>query len=638
MDTTPNTGITGIIDDIDIDNMNFMMHTPTDKVISSNTDGSLDDLIILRKGHLANPLIAYLNINSLRGTKFQLLHDILTEIPMDIICIDETKLTCDFPNSQFYIEGYQHPPYRRDRNDKLSSRGGGKMFFIKNGIITKRIKSYDTPHAETICLELNISGRKWFIMFGYRPESINRELFVHEVYITLCKAVNNYDFIIFAGDLNVDLDIPNSDTKGFLSDLCDTFDLTNLIGKTTCTKSSAGSSLDVFLTNHPRCFQHTCVVETGLSDHHKLIGSFLRSKFKKLPPKNIHYRNYKHFNETVFLEELAAIDFNRLFQSNNADNYDILTDNVRALIDKHAPLKSMKVRGNNKPFVTKELRSAIMKRSRLRTRYNKWKSRENYVLYRLSKKECDRLTEAAKTQYFRNATENGTMTNKEFWKVMKPALTNKGIICSDVIILEEDGQLISDESKLVEIFNKHYINIVETTMGAPPTTLGNPYDSNQDEITVREIIDKFADHPIIMKIRENKLALGLGSFTLPTATREEVNKIMSKLDTTKACGPDKIPPKIVKISANILDSPIANIITANINSNRFSENAKNANVPPVYKKDSRSNKLNYRPVSLLNVFSKILERWTKEKSNHLLMIFCLNLFLPIERDIVQTMF
>ena len=255
----------------------------------------------------------------------------------------------------------------------------------------------------------------------------------------------------------------------------------------------------------------------------------------------------------------------------------------------------MKVRGNNKPFVTKELRSAIMKRSRLRTRYNKWKSRENYVLYRLSKKECDRLTEAAKTQYFRNATENGTMTNKEFWKVMKPALTNKGIICSDVIILEEDGQLISDESKLVEIFNKHYINIVETTMGAPPTTLGNPSDSNQDEITVREIIDKFADHPIIMKIRENKLALGLGSFTLPTATREEVNKIMSKLDTTKACSPDKIPPKIVKISANILDSPIANIITANINSNRFSENAKNANVPPVYKKTTDLTNLTIDP-------------------------------------------
>ena len=81
-----------------------------------------------------------------------------------------------------------------------------------------------------------------------------------------------------------------------------------------------------------------------------------------------------------------------------------------------------------------------MKRSRLRTRYNKWKSRENFVAYRQAKRECDTLTDAAKTQYFSKATEKGTMNNKEFWKVMKPALTNKGILTSDVIILEENGE------------------------------------------------------------------------------------------------------------------------------------------------------------------------------------------------------
>ena len=102
MDISPDASM---IDVSDIDNMNFVVHTPTGTVSSNNIDGSLVDLNILRKGHPTNPLIAYLNINSLRGTKFNLLHDILTNIPMDIICIDETKLTCDFPNSQFYMEG-----------------------------------------------------------------------------------------------------------------------------------------------------------------------------------------------------------------------------------------------------------------------------------------------------------------------------------------------------------------------------------------------------------------------------------------------------------------------------------------------------------------------------------------------------
>ena len=61
-----------------------------------------------------------------------------------------------------------------------------------------------------------------------------------------------------------------------------------------------------------------------------------------------------------------------------------------------------------------------------------------YIAYRQAKRLCDTLCESAKIQYLKNATSNGVMTNKDFWKVMKPALTNKGVISSGVIILEEN--------------------------------------------------------------------------------------------------------------------------------------------------------------------------------------------------------
>ena len=342
---------------------------------------------------------------------------------------------------------------------------------------------------------------------------------------------------------------------------------------------------------------------------------FLKSKFQRLPPKNIEFRDYKKFDEKLFLQELGSINFGELFANDNADNYDILTKKVRAVIDKHAPIKSKKVRGNNKPFVTKDLRRAIMKRSRLRNKYNNWKSRENYIAYRQAKRDCDRETELAKSQYFSRATEKGILNNKEFWKLMKPALTNKGIIGSDVIILEENGELISDEHKLVEIFNNHYINIVETTMGKPPPSLGDPCDPDKDSSTVRDIICKFGNHPSIRKIRAHKLSTCTpqSEFSFPNATKQEINKIMSQIDVSKSTGPDKIPPKFVKLSANILDEPLAMIINENVSKNRFSDGAKEANVPPIFKKSARSCKLNYRPVSLLNVFSKVMERWTKDK-------------------------
>ena len=156
---------------------------------STNFDDSFEKFIQIKTKHFKNPFISYLNINSLRGDKMHLLRDLLVNTAFEVICIDETKLTMDFPDSQFHVFGYQYPPYRRDRNCSLNTRGGGKLVYIKNGMITKRLKSYETPNAETICLELNVSGRIWFIMFAYRPESINRDLFFNEVNICLGKAV-----------------------------------------------------------------------------------------------------------------------------------------------------------------------------------------------------------------------------------------------------------------------------------------------------------------------------------------------------------------------------------------------------------------------------------------------------------------
>ena len=118
-------------------------------------------------------------------------------------------------------------------------------------------------------------------MFAYRPESINRTLFFEEVNKTLSSAVNKYDYIVLAGDLNIDMDVPKNDVKGCLSDLCDTFILENLINKKTCTMSKSGSSIDVILTNHPNSFKKSSVIETGTSDHHKLVITFHAHIFRK---------------------------------------------------------------------------------------------------------------------------------------------------------------------------------------------------------------------------------------------------------------------------------------------------------------------------------------------------------------------
>ena len=77
--------------------------------------------------------------------------------------------------------------------------------------------------------------------------------------------------------------------------------------------------------------------------------------------KNIHYRNYKTFNANLFKQELnnelLSID------NNNAELVEF-TNTVLSLLDKHAPIKRKYIRANN-AFMTKELRAAIIQKSKL---------------------------------------------------------------------------------------------------------------------------------------------------------------------------------------------------------------------------------------------------------------------------------
>ena len=107
----------------------------------------LDGLNKLSKEHQNNPIIGYLNINSLRN-KINDLRKICRKTQIHVLCIDETKLDESFPDAQFHIDGYQYPAFRKDRN----KNGGGKIVYVKEGLIAKIILEYGNIYIETICI------------------------------------------------------------------------------------------------------------------------------------------------------------------------------------------------------------------------------------------------------------------------------------------------------------------------------------------------------------------------------------------------------------------------------------------------------------------------------------------------------
>ena len=136
-----------------------------------------------------------------------------------------------------------------------------------------------------------------------------------------------------------------------MEQFCTSYNLKSLIKESKCFKSVDNPScIDLILINHPKCFQNSGVYETGISDFHKLTFTVLKTYFQKAKPKIIKYRDYKHFDNNDFRDELT-----RKLSSNNIlpDDLARFTNIFKMILVKKAPLKERYVRYNQAKFMNK---------------------------------------------------------------------------------------------------------------------------------------------------------------------------------------------------------------------------------------------------------------------------------------------
>ena len=197
-------------------------------------------------------------------------------------------------------------------------------------------------------------------------------------------------------------------------DLMQIYDLSPLINEPTCVQSHNPTCIDNFLTNQKVMFKRSRLFETGLSDHHKLIsvvmkpGVFRGPSYKK--------SNLKHFN-IALKSELGKL-------SNSA--YNEFETAFCVVLNKHAPIKVKMLRHNNNSFMTKNLRKAIMHKSKFKNYFNKSRTRENWCNYKTRRNYCISLLRKKKQQYFKNLNVNDVTDNKTYWRTIKPYFNEKG--------------------------------------------------------------------------------------------------------------------------------------------------------------------------------------------------------------------
>ena len=83
---------------------------------------------------------------------------------------------------------------------------------------------------------------------------------------------------------------------------------------------------------------------------------------------------------------------------------------------------------------------------------------------------------------------------------------------------------------------------------------------------------------------------------------------MKDIDYSKAAGIGRPPGRFLKVGANVLAKPVIDIYNLSISLNKFSSAFKLAKIKPIFKKGRKVNVLNYRPISLIPIISKAIEK------------------------------
>ena len=556
---------------------------------SEQDDDPASILNELRKNNMGRIIIGHLNINSLRY-KFEALKSMIKN-KIDIFVVSETKLDESFPTGQFEIDGFS-TPFRVDRNKE----GGGLIIFIRSDIPCKILKTQLPNDIEGIFIELKIRNKKWILFAGYNPKKERIAQFLGNIGISLDNLIGNYDNLILIGDFNSEMEEEN------IKEFCETYNLHNLIKDPTCFKSVQNpTSIDVILTNKIKSFENSFTLETGLSDHHKMIITVLKTYFEKIKPSTISYRCYKHFDQPSFKTEL-----NLHLQSSDTNNmkYDEFKSIFMRVLNKHAPMKSKTIRGNNAPFMNKTLSKSFMERSRLKNRYNKFPTEENYAIFKKQRNYCVSLLKKTKKDYYNNLDINIFKDNKKFWKSIRPFISDKQKIFQKDFILVENEEVTSSAKEVAEKMNNFFVDVIES-LDIEPFVEESINESNSED-SIENIVMKYSQHPSILKIKDYVMIED--PFSFKNITSHDFENQIKTLDPKKATVENDIPTRML-IETNQLSSVfLTKIYNDSKDDLVFPGTLKNADVVPIHKKEERTKKENYRPVSLLPIISKLFER------------------------------
>ena len=187
--------------------------------------------------------------------------------------------------------------------------------------------------------------------------------------------------------------------------------------------------------------------------------------------------------------------------------------------------------------------------------------------------------------YFCNLIDENSNNPKEMWKTINKVV-NKSQCSTTPRSVTYDGQHIENQKGIEEAFNNHFI------------TIG---PKRAEKIETKE-----SDSPL--KYFTNANAPTAPNFEFQPITSDLIRNRIKKLQCNKSSGYGKISVQFAKDTAEILCYPLAAIFNSSIKMGIFPDIWKIARIASIFKASSKSDMGNYRPISVLSVFSRLLEK------------------------------
>ena len=132
------------------------------------------------------------------------------------------------------------------------------------------------------------------------------------------------------------------------------------------------------------------------------------------------------------------------------------------------------------------------------------------------------------TKYFNGITKYEIVTNKNFWNIIKAFLTNKGHFNHQDIMIFDDNKTITNGTEQVEVFNNHYINIIEKSSCKNSRHFARNNNIENKRIAIQVTKKYFENHLSIEQVQENFQHQHITS--IPYTTTEEAKKMLKEVN------------------------------------------------------------------------------------------------------------